>query len=176
VRLFVAAYPPVEVVKSLLDQLGAMKPKGLKLSPPEHVHLTLQFIGDTELRDLEEVQESVLRAASGLAPATIRVEALISLPERGRARLVAAVLEPHPTISELHRRLAMRLAKNARERSGEHFLAHMTLGRYPGGGGERIEASVIGPIPFEIREAVLVQSILRPQGAEHRPVATFSLK
>ena len=174
-RLFVAAYPPPEVVRRLLDELGAVQPEGLKPSAPEQVHLTLQFIGDTDPRELEDVRESVQRAVSGLSPATVRVEALISLPERGRARLVAGALEPNPTLAEVHRRLALRLARNAKERSGDRFLPHMTLGRYPGGSGERIEAP-LGPIPFEIREAVLVQSVLRPDGAEHRPVATYPLK
>jgi len=54
---------------------------------------------------------------SGLPSATVEVQELMSLPERGRARLVAAELTPHPTLLELHRRLALRLAKNARARA-----------------------------------------------------------
>jgi RNA 2',3'-cyclic 3'-phosphodiesterase len=174
-RLFVAAYPPAEVARALLDQLAAMSLKDIRLSPLEQVHLTLQFIGDTEVRDLPAVKESVDRAAAGLSTASVEVPGLISLPERGRARLVAAELEAHPALLELHRRLARRLAKNARERSSDRFLPHMTLGRFPSGSGDRVEAPVSIPLRFEVSDAVLVQSILRPQGAEHRPVARFPL-
>jgi 2'-5' RNA ligase len=171
----VAAYPPPEVAKALLDQLAALSPRDIRLSPPEQVHLTLQFIGDTDVRDLPGVRESVERAAAGLAAASVEVVGLISLPERGRARLVAAELEAHATLLELHRRLALRLARNARERSAERFLPHMTLGRFAAGSGERIEAAVAEPRRFVVPEVVLVQSILKPRGAEHRPVARFPL-
>lgn len=173
-RLFVAAYPPAQVARALLDQLSALSLRDVRPSPGEQVHLTLQFIGDTDARELPEVQESVERAAAGLTPASVEVLGLMSLPQRGRARLVAAELASHPTMLELHRRLALRLARNARERSGDRFLPHMTLGRFPSGSGERVEAPV-QPLRFEIAEAVLVESLLKPQGAEHRPVARFPL-
>jgi 2'-5' RNA ligase len=172
-RLFVAAYPPPEITRQLLDTLAFLEPRNLKVSQPDQVHLTLQFVGDTDPRQLDVVKESVERAASGLTPATVATRTLLSLPERGRARLIAAALDPHPTLLELHRRLAMRLAKNPKER--ERFLPHMTLGRYPSG-GDRLEVPVPGAPTFEVLEVVLVQSFLRSEGAEHRPIATFSLK
>jgi 2'-5' RNA ligase len=174
-RLFVAAYPPPDLASKLLDLLASLKPRNLRFSPPDHIHLTLQFIGDTDPRQLSEVHESVERAASGLQPATVTVTKLISLPERGRARLVAAALDPHPMLLELHRRLVLRLAKNAKERSADRFLPHMTLGRYPNT-GDRLEAPVQSAPAFEVFQIVLVQSFLRAEGAEHRPVATFPLK
>jgi 2'-5' RNA ligase len=175
-RLFVAAYPPPDVARALVDHVAAMPLRSFRVSPAEQVHLTLQFIGDTDLREVDAVQESVQRAASGLPPASVAVSTLISLPERGRARLVAAELTPHPTLLELHRRLALRLATNARERSSDRFLPHMTLGRYAGGSGERVQASLPRPLSFEVCEVALVKSVLRPQGAEHAPLATFQLK
>lgn len=175
-RLFVAAYPPIHLAHALLDLLGQSGARDMRLTPPEQVHLTLQFIGDTDPRDMEGVQESVRRAVSGLEPPEVGVAGLVSLPERGQARLVAAALEPHPTLLELHRRLALRLAKNAKERSGERFLPHLTLGRYASGGGARIEVESPGLERFRIAEAILVQSVLKPSGAEHRPIGTFPLK
>ncbi len=174
-RLFVAAYPPPEIARRLLDFLASLNPRNLKLTAPDQVHLTLQFIGDTDPRQLDAVHESVSRAVSGFESATVTLHSLISLPERGRARLIAAALEPHPTLLELQRRLAFRLSKNTKELSKNHFLPHMTLGRYPTL-GDRIEAPIPGPPSFEVSQAVLVQSVLHTSGAEHRPLATFPLK
>jgi 2'-5' RNA ligase len=174
-RLFVAAYPPPEVAQQLIDQLSSFNPRNLRLTAPGQLHLTLQFIGDTDPRQLDDVRESISRAVSGIQPATVAVQSLISLPERGRARLIAAALEPHPTLLELHRRLAIRLAKNSKDRSKSHFLPHMTLGRYTTL-GERIEAPLPGQRSFDVSEVVLVQSLLRSHGAEHRPLAAFPLQ
>ena len=174
-RLFVAAYPPPQIAAQLVAQLSAMQLRGLKVSLPDQVHLTLQFIGDTDPRQLDDVQESIRRAASGLPPANIAVLGLISLPERGRARLVAAELEPHPTLLELHRRLALRLATNTKERSRDRFLPHMTLGRYTSA-GDRVEHALPDQPRFDINEVSLMQSLLRPDRAEHRVLATFPLR
>jgi len=171
-RLFVAAYPPPDIAATMLNALAALK-LTIRATPPEQVHLTLQFIGDTDARDLEAIRESVKRSASGLATAArLSVTSLITLPPRGQPRLVAAALEPHSTLLELHRRLALRLARNAKDH--DRFLPHMTLGRYPSSGGPRIEH----PSPklsFDIASITLVESILRPDHAEHRTLLSIPL-
>ena len=63
-RLFVGVYPPPEVAAALLASLKALDLPAHRRTPAEQVHLTLQFIGDTAVRDLEDVTESVRRAAS----------------------------------------------------------------------------------------------------------------
>src|SRR5689334_14963030 len=95
-RLFVAAYPPSSVVEQLLGLVADVP--GLRVTAPEQLHLTLQFIGDTLPRELEDVTESVRRAAAGLGTAAVSVQRLITLPERGRPRLIAAEFSAHPTL------------------------------------------------------------------------------
>jgi 2'-5' RNA ligase len=175
-RLFVALYPPPEVAAALLKELAALRLPNIRPTPVEQLHLTLQFIGDTDPRELDDVCESVERSTSGLAPASIGVTGLISLPERHAPRLVAAELEAHPTLLELHRRLALRLARNAKERSRDRFLPHMTLGRFTSAGGPRVQKVLDAQsLKFDFTEAVLVESVLHPKGAEHRPLFKYAL-
>ena len=79
-RLFVAAYPAREVVASLQEARRAVAPAGVREVAPGQVHLTLQFIGPVEPRDLERVEESVGAACRGVGAFELRPQRLISLP------------------------------------------------------------------------------------------------
>jgi 2'-5' RNA ligase len=175
-RLFVGIYPTPEFAASalaLLDGIGELPPR--RASPAAQIHLTAQFIGETDPRRLEAVRESVARAASGLGSFSITVERLITLPRRGPARLVAVETDAPPPLVELHRRLVSRLARKPRKEASDRFVPHLTLCRFraptPGLRFER-PAPIGG---FEVREVRLMRSLLRPEGAEHIPIDAFSL-
>jgi RNA 2',3'-cyclic 3'-phosphodiesterase len=174
-RLFVAVYPPADTTLTLLNTLRATPlPKTSRPVPAAQVHLTLQFIGDTPERDLAGVEESVRRSASGIGPFVLHPRRLMTLPEHGHPRLVAAETDSPAHLLELQRRLAGRLARQPRPR--QDFRPHLTLCRFDG--NERAETvdSPIDVAPFEVSEVVLVQSVLRPTGAQHIPLVAVALR
>lgn len=174
-RLFVAAYPPPETASAALAALGRLGLAPHRPTPAEQVHMTLCFIGDTPARDLDDVRESVERSAAGLPAFTLSPRRLITLPQRGRPRLVALETDTDPTLLELVRRLAKRLAKRVREKPADRFLPHMTLCRFAHTADPRRLESPIDLPPFAIDRIVLVRSVLLPAGAEHRPVTEAPL-
>ena len=172
-RLFVAVYPPPETVEALVAGLDALNLSATGRVPAHQVHLTLQFIGDTPERDLAGIQESVERAAAGVPTFDVRPLRLMTLPEGPRPRLVAAQTDAPAPLREVQRRLALRLARNARERSRERFLPHLTLQRF-----KAARSNVDVPLdvsPFPVRHVCLMRSLLRPSGAEHLEVARAAL-
>src|SRR5690606_37699260 len=116
-RLFVAIYPPEggkagQVgARDWLRALRKMDPPlaNHRQTPPEQVHLTLQFIGDTPEGELDRVIESVERSASGIGPFELKPVRFMTLPPRGRPRLVALETDAPAGLLELQRRLAQRL-------------------------------------------------------------------
>lgn len=177
-RLFVAVYPPAAVARGLLGAVGRLEIPEHRLTPVEQVHLTIQFIGDTRVKDLERVRESVERAASGIGPFRLRPMRLITLPERGLARLVAAETDDPAPMMELQRRLAHRLARTARAKAGDRFLPHITLCRFRAQ-GERVEVDEeIEGSDFLVEHFALMRSVLRAGpggGALHEEVARIGL-
>ncbi len=159
----------------MLEALAALDLPAHRAVPAAQVHLTLQFIGDTEPRRLQEVAESVERSCAGLEAFALTPLRLIALPQKGPARLVAVETDAPATLMELQRRLAHRLARSVRDRAGDRFLPHMTLARLttPGAVGSLPERLEIPPFP--IRRVSLMRSVLLPDGAEHREAAAFPL-
>lgn len=174
-RLFVAAYPPEAVVHGARLALDGLDLPEARATPLEQVHLTLQFIGDIDPRDVDEVRESVARSAAGIGAFELKPVRLVTLPQRGPARLVAMETDAPAAVLELHRRLAMRLAKSTRRDAADRFLPHLTLCRFRRATKQVFVDEPIEIGPFEIGEIKLMRSVLRPEGAEHREVAAYRL-
>lgn len=175
-RLFVAVYPPRDSAAALLralKEIPHLPPH--RPTPVEQIHLTAQFIGDTSEREFGHVRESIDRSCAGISSFLLVPRRLITLPERGLSRLVAAETDLPAELAELHRRLAHRLAKHPRGREPERFHPHLTLARFAGGGDPfRLDAPC--PCPgFRVMSVSLVRSHLGPGGASHREIDTFPL-
>lgn len=174
-RLFAAVYPPEKVAHALLAMLDELHLPKHTRTKAGRVHMTVHFIGDTPARGVEDVRESVERAAAGVGSFQLRARALITLPRGPGARLVAAEFDAPPGLLEIHRRLVTRLARPARRERG-HFMPHMTLCRFRHGArAAEIAATTDGPA-FCVERITLVRSVLRPDGAEHRVVAEVGLE
>ncbi|HRJ49134.1 MAG: RNA 2',3'-cyclic phosphodiesterase [Phycisphaeraceae bacterium] len=174
-RLFVALYPPAEYARRLSACLNAITLPPHRPVAPDMIHLTLLFIGETDARQLDVVQESVGRAASGIGVIRLTPSRVASMPRRGPARLVACETDCPGNLAELHRRLAARLARTDKARRGEGYSPHLTLGRLdaPRSGIVIDEPAEVGA--FDATEIRLVRSTLRPSGAVHAAVETFPL-
>jgi 2'-5' RNA ligase len=169
-RLFVAAYPPVATARAALAAIGRLDLAPHRPTPLEQIHLTLCFIGDIPARDLDAVRESVERSAAGLPAFTLTPRRLITLPHRGRPRLVALETDTQPTLLELVRRLAKRLARRVREEPTDRFLPHLTLCRFTHSADPRPLDEPVDLPAFTIERIALMRSVLLPAGAEHRTV------
>ncbi|MFM9994572.1 MAG: RNA 2',3'-cyclic phosphodiesterase [Phycisphaerales bacterium] len=177
-RLFVAVYPTAEAARELvraLERLDLPPVATHRATKPDQLHMTVQFIGDTDERELAEVQESVERSAAGLEPFMLTPARLVTLPERGPPRLVAGVTDAPPGLLELQRRLASRLARTPRPKTGDRFLPHMTLCRFTRAAKAPQVDAAIHAGPFNVERVRLVRSVLRPEGAEHVEVFRVTL-
>lgn len=156
----------------------ALEPLSLprnRVTPADQVHLTLQFVGDVPAKELDEIRESVTRAAAGLHSFMLMPRRFVSLPEHAHPRLIAAETDSPSTLLELQHRLAHRLARNVRDRAGDRFRPHLTLCRFaPGPRPEPVDHPITLP-PFEVEHLRLMRSVLRPDGADHREVERIVL-
>lgn len=175
-RLFVAAYPPLDVARELLARLNSLElPRRSKPVALEQVHLTLQFIGDTPAGEMDSTTESVERSAAGLPSFTLNLKELIALPERGPKRLIAAETDAPATLIELHDRLVRRLSRKARDKASDRFRPHMTLCRFASPVREfKINAAALSG-SFLVDRIALMRSTLWHGGATHQEVAMIAL-
>jgi len=211
-RLFVALYPPPLVaqtylahIKSFLDAQSQYPfASSSKLVPESQMHLTLQFVGDIDHRQLDETIESVKRAAAGCALLECIPHSLVLHPFHGPVRLIALQLACPPIMRELHARLTLRLARRPVKKSSkgygkksqshqplqptEHndeiFWPHMTLARFSPASPHRDELDQIVAATgveevswprFTASSIMLMQSVMTLSGARHSELARIYL-
>lgn len=164
-RLFIAALPPLEWACAISSE------------PP---HLTLQFLGETHPRELNDIAESMTRSASGLGPITLQATHLSTLPTNANTppRLLAILTTNPPQLQELHRRLAHRLARPRRSTGRvdtESFLPHLTIHRYKPSDHPTPRHEPLALPDWTITEIHLVRSTLKPTGPIHTTLASSLL-
>jgi 2'-5' RNA ligase len=159
-RLFVAVWPPDEVVSELMS-LRRKDQRGVRFVPPRSWHVTLRFLGDAHVEDVLHALEGVPlpRAQARLGPA---VDVLA-----GRSLVV-----PVAGLDELAATVAAHTAEIGRP-PRPRFVGHLTLARLqphapmPSALGSLVHAE------FDVDEVALVRSRLHPDGAQYETVETW---
>lgn len=176
-RLFLAIDAPAPLATALL---GLMQPAaGFAWTPPDQLHLTLRFLGDTPEASIAPLCERLraIRVARFLLP----VGSLGVFPPHGRARVLwCGIGAGQPRLHLLRQHiddtiLALGLAADQRR-----FVPHFTLARL----GAAAQAQ--GPrwldrhrgfstAPFGVERFTLYAGELRPSGAVHTAIEEFPL-
>ena len=187
-RLFVCVMLPMEVAgRSLslssdepLKRFGAAEQAAHRVVAPDHLHLTLVFLGDRHKNEIATIHESIERAVSGQRACELEIGQVMTLPRRQTPRLLAGVTDEPPTLLEVHRRLVSRLIKPVlREKKTTPFLPHVTLLRYePGTSPAAVDVTLPAAdrVRFAMGDIQLVESIATPTGAAYRVLRKFALE
>jgi RNA 2',3'-cyclic 3'-phosphodiesterase len=154
--------------------------------PPRNWHLTLAFYGDVDGRETDDLAEALGECARGHAPMTLRTRGFGAFPNPMRPRVLWAGIEDEPgsegSLIRLARccRLAGRATVRKRSARDEPFRGHVTLARASQSalpiGAEAMQA--MPEVPFmswTVGTLLLMQSILRPEGAQYRILEAFPL-
>ena len=143
---------------------------GIRMVPPEHLHITLAFLGSRPAGELAPLGGALHEAATGIERPVLtvvryreteRVAMLVLDDEDGRAGLLQA-------------RLSERLQRLGAYRPERRpWLAHLTVARVWRRPGLRPALPELGPVSPS--EASLYHSVLRPSGAQYDIVESVAL-
>ena len=143
-RLFVAVWPPDDVIRTLAA-LERPDAAGVRWTKPERVHVTLRFLGECDETETADVLRSARLPAARviLGPAVERLgRGVLVVPAQGLDELAATVIA-----------VTRHLGQLPPERA---FRGHLTVARYrrepPPDYRQPLEAS------FDVSEIALVRS------------------
>src|SRR3954469_1577456 len=150
------------------------------LTRAENLHVTLKFLGEVDARRAEELRESLAKV-TGPPAIELAAAGVECYPPRGPVRIIAARLDGQTkALSAIHAAIEQRCRFLGFERETRAYRPHVTLARarptLPPATRERLSELTRTRWPgpaLVVREFVLIQSILKPQGAEYATVARF---
>ena len=179
-RLFVAIPMPSEVralLAAFVNDLRALAPQA-KWVRADNLHVTLKFLGETDSSKLRQVQAGLAAIRSPQA-ATLKFRGLGFFPNERHPRVFWAGTETSPNVTPLAAEIDQAMQRLGFPLEGRVFSAHLTLARFsPRGLSAKLQAAVqqnqsrdFGS--FTAREFQLIESKLKPAGAEYTTLESF---
>lgn len=151
--------------------------------PRESLHITLAFLGNRPLDDVERIESAMWEIAETMI--LLQLLGPVSRPERGRPRIVALPVESNPVEARQAELSEILAFEGLYKPDSRPFWPHVTVARVrtEGGGSRRpLPAKVpSGPSPtqgfgwFGAVRLSLYRSELKLQGARYVPLAQVEL-
>ena len=169
------AKSPLEV---LLSGLRELRIGGLRPVRVEALHITLKFVGDVPVERVAPIGDALVGAARGVDASAARLHGVGAFPSLDSPQVLWVGLSGNlATLARLHHAVEAALAPLGFPPDRRPFAPHLTLARlrdrvppaqraFVGEALRRLRWAEGVPVP--VAAISLVQSTLRPQGAEYR--------
>lgn len=129
IRCFIAIkIPGFQPLRQVLAELGQMG-RALKSIDADNLHVTLKFLGNTDVSLIPEIRSVVEQACGSQNPCVVTVKGLGVFPHMQRPNVVWAGLEGAETLAAIAADLETALEPYGFARENRPFVPHLTLAR-----------------------------------------------
>jgi 2'-5' RNA ligase len=188
-RTFIA----VELDEELRDNLGRLQdrladqvaPRSVRWVRPEGIHLTLKFLGDTTVDQVDEVKAALAQAAAGVGPFSFTVTGLGCFPNARQPRVVwVGIQELTGALVRLRDAVEDHVAPLGFPTERRRFSPHLTLGRVQRRAsksevreiGQVVASSTVGLVDeMTVTSVSYIRSELKPGGAVYTTLSEAPL-
>jgi 2'-5' RNA ligase len=150
---------------------------------PQHLHLTLRFLGNVPTDRMDDLAAALRRACARAVPFHLALEGAGCFPNTKNPRVVwigiQGDLEPLRKLQEQIARETKTFGDNSDERA---FEPHLTIGRVKASGLEgrkAVQAIELVGVPnlgvWTVQNVLLLRSELSPDGARYTTLAAVAL-
>jgi len=178
-RCFIAIEIPETIRRSIDDNIAVLKNSGaeVKWVACENIHLTLQFLGETEEALIPKIKEALNKILSPYLPFYIRISNVGCFPDGRRPRVIWVGVEGSQPLINLCKDIADAMEGLGYKKEERNFTPHVTIGRVksnrniPELSRRLEEVRSIRFSDFEVRNITLMKSELKPSGAKYYSLA-----
>lgn len=176
IRAFIAITPPTALQQTMVEVRQVFQRLSLpwRWVTPDHIHLTLKFLGNVPDESVTLLLQAMEQAAHGQTAFLLHARALGCFPHLARPRVLWVGLDdPSQTLEHLNERLMAVLTPLGFPPEDRPFHPHLTLARAQ----NRLPSSQLLPMlqtyqnrhfgEFLVTHVHLVQSQLQRGGARH---------
>ena len=189
IRAFIAIELSSEIyarLNEVEDQLQKRLEAGvIRWVPAQNIHLTLKFLGDVSLANLEVLKKILASEVSKYAPFEISVGELGAFPSIRRPRVIWVGVQAPQDLSILQHGIETEMAGLGYAPENREFSPHLTLGRISRNAssqdlrkiGDVLSTNKVGYLgAARVFSVNLFRSDLKPGGAVYSKLMTAPLK
>jgi len=178
-RSFIAIELPETLKKALAEfqqELGECDPD-VRWTRPEHIHLTLKFLGNIEEDKADIIAAKIKEICEGQPGFKLGILGTGVFPNNRLPRILWAGIELKDEIKALQAGIEEAMASLGFEREKRRFSPHLTLGRFRSPRGKQAvldkmdsyRENIFGIM--DVNSVLLMRSDLDPGGAKHTKIA-----
>ena len=184
IRLFIAIVTPPQVKGSISTIISELKETGaeVKWEPPEKLHATLKFLGQTDEKLFDRIVAGIENVCSSRESIPIQYSGAGSFPSGRHPRVVWIGIEDlNDQLRQVYASLEDAMEELGFERESRDFKPHLTIGRVKG--NKRLERLLgkMETVTFQSEPVVLpglalVKSDLKPGGSVYTTLRSFPFR
>ncbi|WP_138430589.1 RNA 2',3'-cyclic phosphodiesterase [Fodinibius saliphilus] len=176
-RLFIAIPIPNSAKKKLAELQNAME--GVRWQSQNQLHLTLKFLGETEVEKAEKLQKRLSKIQHPVFSLVIKGMGFFS--QGRKPRVLWAGIVKNKRLAELHNKIEQLCAAMGFKTEVRPFKPHITMARLKGCSKQKVTSFINEYKQFQlprvrVSEFVLYESKLSSEGATHHRLKTINLQ
>lgn len=188
-RSFIAINLPEPVRERLGQVIGQLRqdlPNApVRWVPPENIHLTLKFLGDVSVANVEMLNRILETITSGFQSFEFSVGGLDAFPSARRPRVVWVGVQAPQDLLTMQRSIDTETARMGYQSDSRAYTPHLTLGRVARNANNRevkvlssvLEQTDVGFLGVaRVEQVHLYKSELQPGGAVYTKIYSADLK
>ena len=184
IRAFIALELPQETqdtLKQLQDVLRGSMPD-VRWTKAGNIHLTLKFLGDTQVSRIDAISEALKDAACQFQPFTMNLTGIGAFPNARKPRIVWVGIEQGADrLIQIAKQIETPMKRLGFPREKRPFRPHLTIGRirhleHPAIMTEALDTSEVGELgKFTVQHISFIKSQLDPAGSIYTTLAEAPL-
>ncbi len=183
IRSFISIHLPEFIRDSIAGYQSGLRKLGadIRWVRPENLHITLKFLGDIRVDQIDSVVHSMVRAAASESPFILRIGGAGYFPGERNPRIVWLSIDSEtPVLTRLADSLNRDLNTLGFPSEKREFKSHLTIGRFraPGNTDRIVRYTASNGFqsdPFRIDQLFLMRSDLKSSGAEYTVLKKIQL-
>lgn len=101
----------------------------IKWVEPENLHLTLKFLGNTQLEKIQIIKEVLTNISKKIFPFYIKIQGIGFFPNKKYPRVLWVGLENKEKIIDIQKKIEADMSKIGYKKEEREFDPHITIGR-----------------------------------------------
>jgi 2'-5' RNA ligase len=187
IRCFVALPVPIHISQALSDLQRRLRSeldsRALRWVNPEQIHLTMLFLGEVQHSRVDEMRSALKKACRDLEPIELEAHEIGCFPNARKPKVLWTGLHGDvQALQALQSRIARELQPFVERPDTKSFHPHLTLARVkfedkvlPSRLASVMNSHQMEPIPWTVREVLLMESVLRPEGPLYSVLQSLEL-
>ena len=183
IRAFIAVDLDDPVIEKVCNVVEILKPRitEIRWLRKENLHLTLKFLGNIAESQVEPITAALRHPLGLFSPCTISAKGLGVFPDFRRPKILWVGLTGDQLV-QLAAEIESALMPLGFTPENRAFTPHLTIGRWREGSrpAKNLRQEIDSLNDFEfgacaVRQIVLFQSVLKPEGASYSELKTIQL-